>query len=238
MSFFHLSRSSNKKLGRGTYASTSSWDTCSVSCGLYKECYAKKGPQSWHAKKVDRGERGTNNWDTFCEQVENIPKGSLFRHNVSGDLPYVEHYPGETWRLIDTVKLDKLQCSTVNAGITFYTYTHLTVDKKYSAQNIDTVKRFSQPGFVINCSTESISNAVNRYRENLDVVITNTSVFNMAVNAIKENKTPLEVVSTDDISQAVKVIPCPEQYTESATCKTCKLCARANRNFIIAFKKH
>ena len=238
MSYYHLSRSSNKKLGKGTFASTSSWDTCSISCGLFKECYAKKGPQSWHAAKVNRGERGTNNWDTFCAQVENIPKGSLFRHNVSGDLPYVEHYPGETWRLIDTVKLDKLQCATVNAGVTFYTYTHLTADKKYQGPNIDTVKRFSQPGFVINCSTETVTDAINKHREGLDVVITDTTVFSLAVAAIKENKTPLNVVSTDDISHAVKVIPCPEQYTNSATCKTCKLCARAGRNFIIAFKQH
>ena len=154
MSFFHLSRSSNKKLGKGTFASTSSWDTCSISCGLFKECYAKKGPQSWHAAKVNRGERGTNNWDTFCAQVENIPKGSLFRHNVSGDLPYVEHYPGETWRLIDTVKLDKLQFAAVNAGVNFYTYTHFTSDTKYPGPNIDTDKSFSQPSFVINYSTK------------------------------------------------------------------------------------
>jgi hypothetical protein len=238
MSFFHLSRSSNKKLGKGTFASTSSWDTCSISCGLFKECYAKKGPQSWHAAKVNRGERGTNNWDEFCAQVENIPKGSLFRHNVSGDLPYVEHYPGETWRLIDTVKLDKLQCATVNAGVTFYTYTHLHDDDKYWSANRGTILRFSQPNFVINVSTEDVTKAVNRFANGFDVVITNTNVFDLAVAAIKKNQATLDVVSSDNIERSVKVIPCPEQYTDSATCKTCKLCARANRNFIIAFKQH
>ena len=83
-----------------------------------------------------------------------------------------------------------------------------------------------------------MTDAVNKHREGLDVVVTNSNVFDLAVNAIKENKTPLNVVSTVDISHTVKVIPCPEQYTESATCKTCRLCARAGRDFIIAFKQH
>lgn len=229
-SYFHLSRKSgNKKLG-GIASSTSSWDTCSSSCGMFKDCYAKKGPQSWHAAKLSRGERGTD-WDSFCAAVESLKFGTMFRHNVSGDLPVSPQ------GLILTMELDQLQCAAVNAGLMFYTYTHHHTNQLGDV-NANTVKRFSSPGFVINISTESVTDAVKYHRDGQDVVITNSAVFELAVRAIKDNKNPLEVVNTYDINSPVKVIPCPEQYTDSATCASCKLCARHNRDYVIAFRKH
>jgi hypothetical protein len=227
---FHLtSKSSNKKLG-GLPASTSSKETCPTSCGLFNQCYAKKGPQSWHWAKVTKKERGTD-WPGFLSQVEKLKPGSLFRHNVSGDLPTITG-------LIDTVKLDQLQCATVNAGVNLYTYTHWHTDPNKGQANLDTVKRFSGPGFVINISTEKIEDACKYKRQGLDVVITDSTVFELAVRAIKDNRRSLFVADSQDLNNPLKVIPCPEQYTESATCATCKLCARANRNYVIAFKEH
>ena len=229
-SYFHLSRKSgNKKLG-GIASSTSSWDTCSRSCGLWDSCYGKRGPQSWHAKRVSNGERGTD-WDSFCAAVESLKFGTMLRHNVSGDLPVSPQ------GLILTMELDQLQCAAVNAGLMFYTYTHHHTNQ-LGKVNANTVKRFSSPGFVINISTESVTDAVQYHRDGHDVVITNSAVFELAVRAIKDNKNPLEVVNTYDISKPVKVIPCPEQYTDSATCASCKLCARYNRDYVIAFRKH
>ena len=230
----HLSKkSSNKKLG-GIASSTTSADSCPITCGLYKECYAKKGPQSWHWNKVSKGERGTD-WLTFCSDVEKLKPNSLFRHNVSGDLPYVEHYKGETWRSIDTKKLDQLQCATVNAGVTLYTYTHTHTDIKYGDSNLETIKRFSQPGFVINISTETIRTAAKYHLDGHDVVITDTGLFNFAVNNTKQYK---QLTTIKYGGESIKVVACPEQYTNSATCATCKLCARANRDFIVCFKQH
>ena len=219
----HLSKTSNKKLGKGVYASTTSANSCPVTCGMFAKCYAKKGPQSWHWAKVNRAERGAD-WDTFCSQVERLKPGTLFRHNVSGDLPTI----GET---LDTVKLDQLQCAVTNSGATFYTYTHWNL----SQTNRDAIKRFSQHGFVINVSTETIRTAAKYYLEGLDVVITDTALFKFAVNNLKEYKQPTKIKYC---GEEVKVIPCPEQYTDSATCATCKLCTRANRDFVIAFKEH
>jgi hypothetical protein len=219
----HLSKTSNKKLGKGVYASTTSANSCPTTCGMFAKCYAKKGPQSWHWKKVNNGDRGTD-WDTFCSQVEKLKPGTLFRHNVSGDLPTI----GET---IDTVKLDQLQCAVTNSGAKFYTYTHWNV----SQTNRDIIKRFSQYGFTINVSTETIRTAAKYHLEGLDVVITDTALFKFAVNNLKEYKQPTKIKYC---GEAVKVIPCPEQYTDSATCATCKLCTRVNRDFVIAFKEH
>mgnify|MGYP003123027600 FL=1 len=229
-SYFHLSRKSKNKKLNGIASSTSSWDTCSSSCGMFKECYAKHGPQSWHAKRVTSGERGTD-WDSFCAAVESLKFGTMFRHNVSGDLPVSPQ------GLVLTEKLDQLQCAVVNAGLRFYTYTHHHTNQLGDV-NANTVKRFSSPGFVINISTETVTDAVKYQRAGHDVVITNSAVFELAVRAIKDNKNPLEVVNTYDINSPVKVIPCPEQYTDSATCASCKLCARYNRGYVIAFRKH
>ena len=232
-SYYHLTlpqNQGNRKLGSYVASSTSSADTCSSTCGMFNECYAKKGPQSWHWAKVTKGDRGTD-WSTFCSKVEKLKFGTLFRMNVSGDLPISPQ------GLVLTAELDQLQCAVVNAGLRFYTYTHHHTNQ-LGKVNANTVKRFSSPGFVINISTESVTDAVQYHRDGHDVVITNSAVFELAVRAIKDNKNPLEVVNTYDITKPVKVIPCPEQYTDSATCSTCKLCARYNRDYVIAFMKH
>ena len=231
MATFHLSKTSNKKLGKGVYASTSSADTCSLSCPLYTDCYAKKGPQSWHWAKVSRGERGSD-WSTFCSDVEQLKPNTLFRHNVSGDLPSL---PDQSGKLIDTVALDRLQCAVVNSGVKMYTYTHLHTDTNNGKSNLNTVARFSGSDFVINLSTEKPRDALKYKQQGFDVVITNTSVFDLAVYSVKHRKQPANIVCN---GESVKVVPCPEQYTETATCATCKLCARANRDFVVAFKKH
>jgi hypothetical protein len=116
-----------------------------------------------------------------------------------------------------------------------YTYTHLHTDANNSKRNLNTVARFSGPDFVINLSTEKPRDALKYKQQGFDVVITNTSVFDLAVYSIKHRKQPANIVCN---GESVKVLPCPEQYTESATCATCKLCARDNRDYVIAFKKH
>ena len=231
MTTFHLSKkSSNKKLG-GIAATTTSADSCPTTCGLYNLCYAKKGPQSWHWSKVNKGTRGTD-WPSFLSQIEKLKPGSMLRHNVSGDLPTI------TGGLLDVVKLDQLQCATTNANLKFYTYTHWHTDQTFGKTNVDTVKRFSQPGFVINLSTEKIEDAAFYKSTGCDVVITNTTVFEFAVESIQKKQGPLKICSVENLDQSFNVIPCPEQYTDSATCKTCKLCSRYNRDYIIAFKQH
>jgi hypothetical protein len=143
--------------------------------------------------------------------------------------------PDQSGKLIDTVALDRLQCAVVNSGAKMYTYTHLHTDINNGKSNLNTVARFSGSDFVINLSTEKPRDALKYKQQGFDVVITNTDVFDLAVYSIKHRKQPANIVCN---GESVKVIPCPEQYTESATCATCKLCARANRDFVVAFKKH
>ena len=197
---------------------------------MFKECYAKHGPQSWHWAKVTKGERGTD-WDSFCSAVESLKFGTMLRHNVSGDLPVSPQ------GLVLTEKLDQLQCAAVNAGLMFYTYTHHHTNQLGDV-NANTVKRFSSPGFVINISTETVTDAVNYHQDGQDVVITNSTVFEFAVESIKNKQGPFKICNVENLDQSVNVIPCPEQYTDSATCASCKLCARYNRDYVIAFRQH
>ncbi len=229
---FHLTtKSSNKKLG-GLPASTSSKETCPLSCGLYNKCYAKRGPQSWHWAKVTKQERGTD-WQGFLNQIKKLKPGSLMRHNVSGDLPTLNYC-----NALDLLKLQQLRQTVEETGISLYTYTHWHTDESFGPANLQAVKRYSKPGFVINISTENVDDAGFFNSVGFDVVITDSSVFELAVRAIQDNKQLLRVQSVEEIDQSFDVIPCPEQYTDSATCASCKLCARADRNFVIAFKEH
>jgi hypothetical protein len=65
---------------------------------------------------------------------------------------------------------------------------------------------------VINLSTEKPRDALKYKQQGFDVVITNTSVFDLAVYSVKHRKQPANIVCN---GESVKVVPCPEQYTEA-----------------------
>ena len=90
----HISKkSSNSKVGK-IPVTTSEAGTCPTTCPMWDGCYAKTGPQSWHWRKVTAGERG-GTWDDLATFVSQLNAGQLWRHNVSGDLPYVTAPDGQ-----------------------------------------------------------------------------------------------------------------------------------------------
>lgn len=79
-----IPRSHNAKLG-GIPASFTSRGTCPPSCSFYDAgCYALYGKVAQHWKRT--GEKG-DSWSAFCADVAALPPGTLWRHNVAGDLP-------------------------------------------------------------------------------------------------------------------------------------------------------
>src|SRR5207253_1314449 len=61
--------------------------TCPISCPLRGNgCYAEYGPVSWHWNRLSNGETGIA-WKAFLAEVRRLPKDTLWRHNVAGDLP-------------------------------------------------------------------------------------------------------------------------------------------------------
>jgi hypothetical protein len=202
--------SSNAKTGP-IPTSTSDRATCPSTCPFYdKGCYAKSGPQNIHWKKVTEGERGVN-FQEFTSAIRKLQRGQLWRHNVSGDLC---HNDGN----IDYLKLRQL--IDANKGRKGYTYTHHVLND----HNIIALQNANSLGFTVNASTESVEDA--------DKVMTDHGI--PAVAVVKSDKTD-RFYTTES---GRKVITCPATIHENVTCATCKLCAKADRDFIVAFPAH
>ena len=95
--------------------------TCPDSCALKGAgCYAEHGPVYWHWRK-----RLALSLAELCRLIRTIPGGSLWRHNVAGDLPG----NGET---IDAAALHKI--ARANRGRRGFTYTHKPATRTISQQ--------------------------------------------------------------------------------------------------------
>lgn len=208
-------RSSNRKTG--PIATTiSSSDTCPTTCPYNNGggCYAAGGPTAIHWRKLDRRETGTAILD-FGHQLAaaKLEPGSLLRWNVAGDLP---HHDGA----INLQTLQQLVGTMVwGAKLRPFTYTHhvQTVD------NLAAVEWCNRSGFTINLSCDSESQASRRHREGFAAVC---------------------VVPSDDgrrswiDSDGVRFQTCPAQLKEGVTCATCRLCTKAERACVVAFRAH
>jgi len=131
----------------------SSRTTCPDSCAHKGNgCYAESGPISTHWRKVDSN--GID-LDSLCESIRTIPRGSLWRYGVAGDLPG----QGDT---LDRVALDKL--IRANRGRRGFTYTHKLSDT-------DAIRDAINRGFVVNVSADSIELADYYYGQDLPVTV-------------------------------------------------------------------
>lgn len=207
---YHLTqKSSNAKTGPIPVSTTSS-DSCPVSCPMHDGgCYAKSGPLALHWAKIDKGERGMDE-KTFLAAIRSLPDGQLWRHNQAGDLPGI----GDT---ID--KASMIALIQANQGKRGFTYTHKPVD---NILNYDLVRYANAKGFTVNVSTNSLAEADRMSECGLPVV------------TIMPDDTTEKVT----LSSGVTVVVCPAQTGKAESCATCQLCARSNRKVIIGFRAH
>jgi hypothetical protein len=205
----HLTlKSSNSKTGP-IPVSTTSADTCPDTCPLKGNgCYAESGPLAIHWRKVSSGERGAS-WEQYCDQVEHLPAGTVWRHAQAGDLP---HNDG----IIDRQKLIRL--ARANKGKLAIAYTHHVPD----IENTASLRLAARLGFTVNLSANSLGHADQLFRKYLPV-----TVVLPAGHKAKVTYTPA----------GNKVITCPAE-TVGTTCQACKLCAKTERNYIIGFPAH
>jgi len=131
----------------------SSRATCPDSCAHKGNgCYAETGPISWQWRRVDT--QGVD-LDALCESIRTIPRGSLWRYGVAGDLPG----PGDT---LDRVALGKIV--RANRGRRGFTYTHKLSD-------LDAIREATKQGFTVNVSADSVQLADRYYSLGLPVTV-------------------------------------------------------------------
>jgi hypothetical protein len=150
--FKFVSKSSNAKTGPMSVV-YSSRSTCPDSCAHKGAgCYAESGPISTHWRKVDT--QGID-LDSLCESIRTIPRGSLWRYGVAGDLPG----NGDTLDKMALVKIVR-----ANKGRRGFTYTHKLAD-------LDAIRGATRQGFTVNVSTDSIELADYYYSLDLPVTV-------------------------------------------------------------------
>jgi len=201
-----VSKSSNEKTGPipVTYSPRA---TCPSSCPQYRSsCYAEGYYTSLTWGRVERDGIA---WGQLCEKVAKLPDGTLWRHNVAGDLP------GEGEK-IDSKALTALVLA--NKGKRGFTYSH-----KKSPQAIKAIKAANRAGFTINLSADDVGEA-----DRLAEMQAGPVVSIVPMDTPEKSYTPA----------GRAVVICPAQTRDDVTCKTCGLCSRVTRETIIGFRAH
>ena len=207
-------RSSNRKTGPIATTMTSA-ESCPETCPFNNGggCYASGGPTAIHWNRLTRREIG-GDWMNLVHEIGNakLKPGTLLRHNVAGDLP---HESGK-------IRADMLRTLTgifLDAGLVPFTYTH----HKQDGFNLPPIREAIDAGFTVNLSCDSEAQASERFREGFPAVcVTRSSDTRRSW--------------TDE--SGVRFQTCPAQLKDGVTCETCKLCTKADRACVVAFRSH
>ena len=201
--------SGNRKLG-GIPASITSRLTCPSSCSFYgKGCFAEYSPLAFHWRNV--GTKG-DSWEDFCDDVAKLPKGTLWRHNVAGDLP------GDGMSL-SVAGLEALV--RANRGKRGFTFTHVRVAGHILHHRL--VAKAIAGGFTINLSADSLGEA------------DRLAMCGFPVAVVLPHDTPGRSLRTPG---GRRVTICPAETPAALTCAECQLCAVPTRKTIVGFLSH
>lgn len=203
-------KSRNSKTG-DIPVTTTSEETCAYACPLKANgCYAEAGPLAILWRKVTARKAGMA-WDAAMSEIAALPQGTLWRHNQAGDLPGIgDDIDG--FALIELIR--------ANEGKRGFTYTHKPID---TAKNRGAIRIANANGFTVNLSANNLAHADELAASNVGPV-----VVVLPADATRATVTP----------GGRKVAICPATISDNVTCKTCGLCAIANRKAIIGFPAH
>lgn len=227
-------RSSNSKTGP-IPVSTTAKASCPTTCPFMGNgCYAESGPLSmiWAAMSAagpnasfqqGRGTMQTTDWAGLCKAVAGLPAGQMWRHNQAGDLPQCEE-PGR----VDGVAVYALVQANARSGAKGFTYTHHNVETDYYNRSV--VRDANRDGFTINLSANDLQHA-----DEMSALGVGPVVVVLSSELQPEQNAPAPRLETP---QGRKVVVCPATYRDDVTCASCKLCAIADRDFIVGFPAH
>lgn len=205
-----VKKSSNSKTGP-IPVTTTERASCPDSCPLAGDggCYAESGYYTrlnWDA--VSSGKRGMD-WPDFIDTIDSLPDGTLWRHNISGDLPGAND-------LLDNEKVMELAMAASHTN--GFTYSHYPLNR----HNLQLFKKINALGFTVNLSANNLAQAVEYSKSGLPVVTV----------------APIDHGPKTRTIEGVKVVTCPATYRDNVSCATCKLCSIRDRGFVIAFPAH
>jgi hypothetical protein len=147
--------------------------------------------------------------------IRGIIKGSLWRHNVSGDLLADDTGRIDAGFLAGLVKANK--------GKRGFTYTHHLPSIPWNASLI---RNANAQGFTVNLSANSLDEA--------DVYV-DMNIGPVVVLLDDSEDNPQKIRYTN---KGKPVVVCPAVTVDSMTCQKCGLCANSNRRSIVGFPVH
>jgi hypothetical protein len=208
--YLFVPRSSNSKTGPMPVTYTSR-DSCPSTCPLAgdKGCYAEGGPVSLAWRRA--ATHGIT-LDALASQIQALPPGTVWRHNVAGDLPSV---PGQ-----DTVSPHALGLLVqANTGRRGFTFTHKT-----DGESLTWTRHATAWGFTINLSANTLEEADRLAATGQPTVV----LLPAGTEGTVRVRTP----------GGRRVVTCPAQTRDNVTCQSCQLCARPTRQTIVGFLAH
>lgn len=178
-------------------------------------CYAEIGHTNIHWQRVSNGDPEKYSWVNAMQQIAALPKGQLWRHNVSGDLPQIAG-------MIDYELVKQL--IDANKGKCGFTYTHHNVnDSVHGIENRAIIAQCNSQGFTVNLSGNSLEHA-----DQLKALDIGPVVTICPEGTEKQFKTPA----------GNTVVICPATYRDDIQCLNCGLCAVSTRKSIVGFPVH
>ena len=210
-----VTRAKNSKTG-GIPQTWSDSSTCPSTCPHIGEgCYASA--HVWMKKHWEKvSDLPTTSWSETMRGIAALPSGSLWRHNVAGDLSH-------TQGVIDSERLADL--IRANHGRRGFAYTHHLP----LPQNISVVRQANRAGMTINWSAETLEQADRLAETRSGPVVVVLPAYTADMPAGTRLRTP----------GGRSVVVCPATQTGSrVTCRDCKACAVPERKSIIGFPAH
>lgn len=205
-----VANSHNKKTGAMPVTSTS-MDSCPLSCALYADCYGKSGHTRIHWNKL---EKTGIDYNDLLNLINALKKKSQIRFNVIGDIAHLDG-------VIDATKLIKLSNIVKNRMLDMILYTHHSID---NTLNVSALKLAFEKGLHVNISCETIEKAKQALNYGLNAVLV------VPIGTLEKHK------KINDIH----LVRCPAEYKPQIQCVNCMLCSknRVQNRIVVAFTAH
>lgn len=246
--YYLTARSGNIKTGP-IAVTTADARNCPAACPLRGAgCYAEHGKLKLFWDKVTAGgtQRSgvvTLHSQTFAEHVAALRevRAPMVRLHQAGDLPGAAD-------ALDAAQCMRLAGAAATGGRVAWTYTHYPVDlsarewwrlrgrkaaRQITRHNVAVVRAMIDAGTVVNISGNSVVDAVKKRRAHgLPTVAVVPRTFK-----------PGRYGAHGRLAKSgERFAICPAQTSDKVTCATCgngsPLCARADRDYIVAFRAH